>query len=114
MPAIGAKSGGGGQLARKPGIVEEPDHAPGEGSRSVGDQNVAAVFDRQTLRVLYKFGEETGKPGDFREPHDIAADSKGNLYSTETYEGKRLQKFVFKGTGKVKKSQGVLWPTSSN
>jgi hypothetical protein len=47
--------------------------------------------------VLYKFGEETGKPGDFREPHDIAADSKGNLYVAEVAGGARAQKLVFKG-----------------
>jgi hypothetical protein len=29
--------------------------------------------------------------------HSIASDSKGNLYTTETYEGKRVQKFIYKG-----------------
>ena len=42
--------------------------------------------------------------------HSIATDSKGNLYTTETYEGKRLQKFVYKGVGAVRRSQGVVWP----
>ena len=38
-------------------------------------------------------------------------DSKGNLYTTETYEGKRLQKFVYKGMGAVRAGdQGVVWP----
>ena len=55
------------------------------------------ILDRKTLRVLGKFGEETGKPGDFREPHDIAADSKGNLYVAEVAGGRRAQKLVFKG-----------------
>lgn len=42
---------------------------------------------------------------------EIATDSKGNLYTTETWEGKRLQKFVFKGTGRVRAPhQGVVWP----
>ena len=41
----------------------------------------------------------------------IATDSKGNLYTTETYEGKRVQKFVYKGLGPVRTpNQGVLWP----
>jgi hypothetical protein len=45
--------------------------------------------------------------------HSIATDSKGNLYTTETYEGKRVQKFVYKGIGTVAAgSQGVLWPRS--
>jgi hypothetical protein len=29
----------------------------------------------------------------------MAADSAGNLFIGETYEGKRVQKFVFKGLG---------------
>ena len=29
--------------------------------------------------------------------HSIATDSKGNLYTTETYEGKRVQRFLYKG-----------------
>jgi len=45
------------------------------------------------------------------EAQGIATDSKGNLYTTETYEGKRLQKFVYKGVGSVPRGyQGVLWP----
>ena len=35
----------------------------------------------------------------------------GNLYMTETYEGRRLQKFVYKGIGPVSKlDQGTVWP----
>ena len=51
------------------------------------------------------------KPGQFYGVHSIATDSKGNIYTTETWEGKRLQKFVYKGMGTVLAgSQGVLWP----
>ena len=33
------------------------------------------------------------------------------LYTSETYEGKRLHKFVYKGAGAVPRgNQGVLWP----
>jgi hypothetical protein len=28
----------------------------------------------------------------------VAVDSKGNLYTGETFEGKRVQKFLYKGT----------------
>ena len=38
--------------------------------------------------------------------HSIATDSKGNIYTTETYTGKRLQKFVFKGVGPVTSKAG--------
>ena len=38
-------------------------------------------------------------------------DSNGNIFTTETYEGKRLQKFVYKGLGPVTtNNQGVVWP----
>jgi hypothetical protein len=41
-------------------------------------------------------------------------DSKGNIYTTETWEGKRLQKFVFKGIGRVpSRHQGTIWPQSA-
>ena len=43
----------------------------------------------------------------------LRADSKGNLYTTETYQGRRVQKFVYKGLGPVtKKEQGTVWPTT--
>jgi hypothetical protein len=43
--------------------------------------------------------------------HSIATDSRGNIFTTETYEGKRLQKFTYKGIGSVSRAnQGVVWP----
>jgi hypothetical protein len=40
-------------------------------------------------------------------------DSKGNIYTTETYEGKRIQKFVYKGEAPVtKENQLTVWPTT--
>jgi len=43
--------------------------------------------------------------------HSIASDSKGNLYTTETYEGKCVQKFVYRGIASMPRGyQGVLWP----
>ena len=69
------------------------------------------ILDRQTLEVLTSFGTGGRQPGQFFAVHSITTDSKGNIYTSETYEGKRLQKFVFKGIGPVtKKDQGVLWP----
>jgi hypothetical protein len=51
--------------------------------------------------------------GQFFGVHSIATDSKGNIYTTETYEGKRVQKFVYKGMGPVPAGdQGVPWPRS--
>lgn len=56
-------------------------------------------FHALLARDLLSTPEDTGgrQPGQFYGVHNIVTDSKGNLYTTETYEGKRLQKFVFKG-----------------
>ena len=51
-------------------------------------------------------------PGQFFAVHSIATDSKGNIFTTETYEGRRLQKFVYKGIGAVPREQGTVWPLS--
>jgi DNA-binding beta-propeller fold protein YncE len=73
------------------------------------------ILQRDTLQELTNFGDGGRQPGAFFGVHSIAVDSKGNIYTTETYEGKRLQKFVFKGVGPVtKKEQGVVWPRKSS
>jgi DNA-binding beta-propeller fold protein YncE len=72
------------------------------------------IIDRQTLEELTTFGDGGRQPGQFYGVHSIAIDSKGNLYTTETYEGKRLQRFLYKGLAPVSKmNQGVVWPTRS-
>ena len=69
------------------------------------------VVRRDTLEVLTSFGDGGRQPGEFFGVHSLATDSKGNVYTTETWEGKRLQKFVFKGVGRVRAPhQGVVWP----
>ena len=70
------------------------------------------VFDRKALTELTSFGDGGRQPGQFYAVHSIATDSKGNLYTTETYRGQRLQKFVYKGLAPVTKpNQGTVWPT---
>jgi len=56
-----------------------------------------AVLDRQTLELLYQFGMRSEGPGQFRGPHELSVDSKGNLYVAEVEPGNRVQKFAFKG-----------------
>lgn len=69
------------------------------------------VIERRTLEVLTSFGDGGRQPGQFFAVHSIATDSRGNIYTTETYEGKRVQKFVYKGMGTVtRRDQGVVWP----
>jgi len=71
------------------------------------------ILLRETLEILTSFGDGGRQPGQFFAVHSIATDSQGNIYTTETYEGKRVQKFVFKGMGEVdRRDQGVLWPDS--
>ena len=68
------------------------------------------ILNRQTLEVLSAFGDGGRQPGQFFAVHSIVTDSRGNLFTTETYEGRRLQKFVFKGVTQVPRDQGVVWP----
>ena len=68
------------------------------------------VLRRDTLEILTTFGDGGRQPGQFYGVHSIATDSQGNVYTTETYEGKRVQKFAFKGVRQVPRQQGVVWP----
>jgi len=68
------------------------------------------VLERSSLSHLTSFGEGGRYPGQFLAVSGVATDSKGNLYTIEGAEGKKLQKFVFKGVGAVSRNQGVLWP----
>jgi DNA-binding beta-propeller fold protein YncE len=77
-----------------------------------GTNEKVRVVLRETMAELTNFGDGGRQPGQFYGVHSIAVDSKGNLYTTETYEGKRLQKFVYKGMGTVAREQGVAWPRS--
>jgi DNA-binding beta-propeller fold protein YncE len=70
------------------------------------------IFDRLSLEMLSSFGDGGRQPGQFFAVHSIATDSRGNIYTTETYEGKRLQKFAFRGVTSVPRHQGVTWGKS--
>jgi DNA-binding beta-propeller fold protein YncE len=107
----------------KPGTgnVPAPDGTPGRGG--VGSAlDVALSPDRQqryllnvdtgnevlwildrgvgrgeTPEILGGFGSQGHNAGNFTLLHMIAVDSKGNLYTSETVDGRRLQKFLPKG-----------------
>jgi DNA-binding beta-propeller fold protein YncE len=69
------------------------------------------IIQRDNLEILTSFGDGGRQPGQFYAVHSIATDSKGNIYTTETYRGQRVQKFVYKGLAAVtRKDQGVVWP----
>ena len=77
-----------------------------------GENDKVHIILRDSLELLTSFGEGGRQPGAFYGVHSIATDSKGNIYTTETYRGQRVQKFVNKGLAPVtKKDQGVVWPT---
>ena len=74
------------------------------------DEKVSIVL-RSTLEVLTSFGDGGRQPGQFFGVHNLDTDSQGNLYTTETYTGARVQRFRYKGLGPVTTAaQGVLWP----
>ena len=76
-----------------------------------GTNEKVRIILRETMEELTSFGDGGRQPGQFYGVHSIATDSKGNIYTTETYEGKRLQKFVYRGIGSVRAgAQGTVWP----
>lgn len=68
------------------------------------------ILRRDTLEIISSFGDGGRQPGQFFAVHSIVTDSKGNIFTTETYEGRRLQRFNFKGVTQVPRDQGVTWP----
>lgn len=79
-----------------------------------GSNEKIHILERESLKVLTSFGDGGRQPGEFYAVHSIATDSKGNIFTTETYRGQRIQKFVYKGLAPVaKEDQGVVWPKSA-
>ena len=69
------------------------------------------IILRETMEVLTAFGDGGRQPGQFFGVHSIATDSAGNIYTTETYEGRRVQKFLYQGFAPIPAEyQGVVWP----
>ena len=59
------------------------------------------ILDRQSLDELTTFGSGGRYPGQFSSVHSIATDAQGNVYTSEGGQGKRVQKFLFKGVAAV-------------
>ena len=59
------------------------------------------VYDRASMKELYWFGGGGRQPGQFYAVHSIATNSKGDIFTTETYRGQRVQKFKYKGLIKL-------------
>jgi hypothetical protein len=58
-----------------------------------GENQNVVVFLRRTGEILSKFGRNGRSAGQFHWVHNLAVDSKGNIYTAEVDTGKRAQKF---------------------
>ena len=86
---------------------------PGQSCVYVGDlaNGTLYVINREDLSELDRIGRSGRQVGEFHWLHTLAVDSRGNIFTTETYEGTRLQKFNFMGIGPVTaEDMGAPWP----
>ena len=61
-----------------------------------GANNHIWILERDSLRILGRFGHQGRYAGQFYRAEAVAVDSMGNLYVVET-QGKRVQRFLFTG-----------------
>jgi DNA-binding beta-propeller fold protein YncE len=66
-----------------------------------GENNHVWMLQRESGRILSRLGRRGRQAGQFHWVHNLASDSKGNLYTTEVETGKRVQKFVNQGLSPV-------------
>lgn len=62
-----------------------------------GENNFLRVVERKSGASLGTIGRSGRNAGQFHWVHQIAVDSKGNIYTGEVDTGKRIQKFVATG-----------------
>lgn len=58
-----------------------------------GTNQCVWILERQNMEIIGKFGRIGRNAGQFIWIHNLAVDSKGNIYTTEVRTGKRIQKF---------------------
>ena len=78
-----------------------------------GKNSRIRIIDRQTMQEVSTVGTCGRYAGEFQAVHSIDTDSQGNLYATETYEGRRLHKFIYMGIGDAPRHQGAAWPRAT-
>ena len=59
-----------------------------------GTNNVVWTLLRESGRLLGSFGRSGRRAGELHWVHNLAVDSRGNIYTTEVDTGQRAQKFV--------------------
>jgi hypothetical protein len=62
----------------------------------VGDNTNQTIYilNRSNLQELGRFGRSGRMTGEFNWLHQVALDSRGNVYTAEVDNGKRIQKFL--------------------
>ena len=91
-------------------IAFSPDDAQTYLYLADGQNMKVYIILRESMEILTSFGDGGRQPGLFFAVHSIATDSDGNIYTTETYEGSRVQKFRYLGMGPIPSAnQGALW-----
>ena len=75
------------------------DRMTGGATRSFREIEAAGDF-RRGLCAFGIRGDGGRYPGTFYSVGSVAVDSKGNVYTGESLEGKRVQKFILKGGGR--------------
>lgn len=62
-----------------------------------GTNNRVRILRRSDLTSVGAFGRGGRQVGQFTRVHNLAVDSNGNIYTTEAADGRRIQRFLFKG-----------------
>lgn len=101
------------QIARRTrgsGVTFDIAFSPDKAQRLMyvadGGNNRVWQLLREPMTVLNHIGDGGRYAGQFYGTHNVSLDSKGNMYTVETYSGARLQKFIYKGQAAVAKPEG--------
>jgi DNA-binding beta-propeller fold protein YncE len=62
-----------------------------------GENNHVWLLARESGKILGRFGRSGRYAGQLHWVHNMAVDSKGNVYTTEVDNAKRVQKFMYRG-----------------
>jgi hypothetical protein len=68
------------------------------------------ILLRDSLETIGSFGYGGHYGGAFDAAHSIATDSKGNIYVGETWESKRVQRFLYKGLAAAREGKTAGLP----
>jgi DNA-binding beta-propeller fold protein YncE len=60
------------------------------------------ILERQSLKIVARFGQQGLWGGFLNVPHAITVDGRGNIYVGENFDARRFQRFLYKGLGTPK------------